>query len=192
MAEKGTRGRRPHLQPVITVAELLNRDALRPIVSDVDEHRLAVSVGTLLRREGRAPHALDRPVQARGQQRQPQPSDEDQPSRVRRTALAAGTLLAASSVFGAAVLTDASGISGFTGTADGQEPAGGPLAAGGLALPADSPFRNGDRTSIVDLAALSDPPAAGIEPGSEWAVPRIPTQATGDRGMGGTALGSVG
>lgn len=66
MAEMVTGGLRPHPHPALTVAELLDRFAGIPLESDVDEHRIAVSVGTLLRREGRAPHALDRPVQPRG------------------------------------------------------------------------------------------------------------------------------
>src|SRR5687768_1923812 len=83
---------------VITVADLLSRNAPAP-VREVDPDTGGISVGALLRREGRAPRPADRPRQARPQQEQ-DPAGADRRILVRRGAIAAGTLLAAGSVLG--------------------------------------------------------------------------------------------
>ncbi|OLT13580.1 hypothetical protein BJF78_21935 [Pseudonocardia sp. CNS-139] len=57
---------------VVTVADLLRRHAPAPVRSDeADDATQAISVGTLLRREGRSPHALDRPIQPGAHQQAP-------------------------------------------------------------------------------------------------------------------------
>jgi hypothetical protein len=60
-----------------------------------------VSVGTLLRREGRAAHSLDRPVVPRARD-----AADDDSRRSRRTAVTAGALLAVTAVLGTNVLGD--------------------------------------------------------------------------------------
>lgn len=113
-------------QRIVTVADLLRRSdvvpAPRPVPAVPAQRTPAedepgyISVGALLRREGRAPHAADRPVRPRGragEQAHPPTGAEPAARRggvvVRRASVAAGALLTAGSVFGAAVLTDASG-----------------------------------------------------------------------------------
>ncbi|OLS97666.1 hypothetical protein BJF90_42490 [Pseudonocardia sp. CNS-004] len=94
---------------MITVADLLSRNAPAPL-REGDPDTDGISVGALLRREGRAPRAADRPVQPRPRQQQaPSDDDDGRPDRrvlVRRGAIAAGTLLAAGSVVGATLFTD--------------------------------------------------------------------------------------
>src|SRR3954453_3435724 len=83
---------------VIPVADLLSRNAPVP-VRDVEPDTGGISVGALLRREGRAPPPADRPVQPRPHQRAPEIRPEqagtDRRVLVRRGAIAAGALLAA-------------------------------------------------------------------------------------------------
>src|SRR3981081_201848 len=61
----------PRMTPVsvVTVADLLSRNPpAAGQLAGADAPTPGISVGSLLRREGRAPHALDRPVQARAHQ----------------------------------------------------------------------------------------------------------------------------
>lgn len=156
---------------VVTVAELLSRYA--PVPVDPEPVTVPVSVGSLLRREGRAPHAADRPLQPRDRQ-------EDEPRRgvrvvVRRGAVAAGALLAAGAVFGAAVVDDASGRSdGTRGAQTGDPGQGGPEAAATAA---------GAVPTVVDQAAQSDQLDAGVDAPSSW----MSTAFGGDDTTGGTA-----
>lgn len=140
---------------VVTVAELLSRNqSAEPAESS------PISVGSLLRREGRGPHSLDRPLQPRGTQ-QPRDSAASGSKRIRRTVVAAGTFLAAGSVFGAAMVSDPSGYVGdlpggiFPGQPDG--PAGAGPGSG--------------TTAIVD-AAQSGP--GGLDPGTAWSNVAFP------------------
>ncbi|WP_433295565.1 hypothetical protein ACQPZQ_13545 [Pseudonocardia sp. CA-142604] len=94
------------------MAELVIRCSERehPALSPVEyEPETTISVAALLRREGRGPHAADRPLKPRGHSR-PAP-EHHSPSRrnARKAAAAAGALFAAGAVFsGAAVDTVAS------------------------------------------------------------------------------------
>lgn len=94
-----------------------------------------VSVGSLLRREGRAPHALDRPMQPRAvRQAEMAPAWPARPTAGRRRAAAvAGALLATGSVLGAALYNGAaSHSSDAQAAADGLFPGLG-LPTGGAA-----------------------------------------------------------
>lgn len=181
---------------VVSVADLLHRYAPDPLI-EAEPSTAPVSVGTLLRREGRAPHAVDRPVRARGGH----DPDDDAPRRgsgafVRRSAIAAGTLVAAGSVFGAAVMTDSS----VTDTADDSRSSGGGYAGEGrLDLP-----QGQDRAipTVVDNTAQTDPLDPGEAAPMAWtdvAFPRAASGATAPSGAsaapaasgtGGTAASS--
>src|SRR5918998_3727844 len=119
---------------VLTVADLLSRNAPVPARADADTG--GISVGALLRREGRAPHAVDRPLQPRPHQ---QAADEeggtDRRIHVRRGAVAAGALLAAGSMFGAAMLTDLVPTTNQASGGGGSDDGGGPYAGQGLLDP---------------------------------------------------------
>ena len=64
----------------------------------------AISVGSLLRREGRGPHGVDRPLQPRGHSRPPVEPPEPPRRNVRKAAAAAGALFAAGAMFATAVV----------------------------------------------------------------------------------------
>jgi hypothetical protein len=149
----------------ISVADLLSRNAPVPVKIEVDDPTAGVSVGTLLRREGRAPHALVRPIQARARQQTDEPADESTPQSVlvRRSAFAAGTLLAAGSVIGAAVLTDItpSGVDAQGGTGD-TYPGQGLLDQGGEVS------ANPPGAAVIGPAAVSQQLDAGIPAPTEW------------------------
>lgn len=148
---------------VVTVADLLTRYAPDPML-EADPPTVPVSVDSLLRREGRAPHTPDRPVAARARPAAV-PDDEDDERRrgpgalVRRGAIAAGTLLAAGSVFGATVVMDASS----TGAA--PQATGGYAGEGRLDLPANP---DGTVPTVVDTAAQADRLDAGDAPPMSW------------------------
>lgn len=172
---------------VVTVAELLTRYA--PDLSiEAEPPTVPVSVGSLLRREGRAPHAQDRPLSPRS--RSASASDDDHEPRrgsgalVRRSAIAAGALLAAGSVFGATVVMDASSSDGADGPQAGYAGEGRP----------DLPSTPGVPT-VVDTAAQTDRLDAGDAPPMSWldvAFPDDSGTATGGAatGGGGTPVGS--
>lgn len=142
----------------------------------------AISVGSLRRREGRAPHSVDRLVRPRAHHYQ-QAAEADAGSRilgvvVRRAAVAAGTLLAAGSVFGTAVLTEPSAGSDAPEALDGASPgpgvrAGEPAAAGVLPgpWPTASSLDDGVAAPMswlpvafpatLDAGTAADPPMAG-------------------------------
>jgi hypothetical protein len=175
---------------VVTVADLLSRNAAvttkLPVVAETAT--TGVSVGSLLRREGRAPHTPDRPVQPRGHQ-QIDPPKPDVPSAatadsaptakktaVKRGAVAAGAILAVGSVVGAAVLsevaptgTEAQGAT----TTDNSYPGQGRLSANqpeAPVLPA---------AGIVDSAAAGDVLDAGTAPPTSWTPVAFPSAVAG-------------
>ena len=137
VAEMATRWRRPTARPMVTVAELLARaaavprgSACTPVVSD---HTPGVSVDALLRREGRATPAKDRPAHPHA--RRSAIPDGGSPGRARRAAVAASTLLAAGSVVGVSLSSNSTGYAELGNTAQpvnappvGQSP---PAPAGG-------------------------------------------------------------
>ncbi|MHA6785283.1 hypothetical protein ACVGOW_30455 [Pseudonocardia saturnea] len=161
---------------VVTVADLLTRYAPDPLVA-AEPATAPVSVGSLLRREGRAPHAQDRPLAPRSRS-----ASDDEPRRgsgalVRRSVIAAGTLLAAGSVFGATVVMDSSS----TGAVGDRQASGGYAGEGRLDLPSTP---DGAVPTVVDTAAQTDRLDAGGAPPMSWLDVAFPT-AGGTPGSGG-------
>ncbi|MBW0116464.1 hypothetical protein [Pseudonocardia abyssalis] len=153
---------------VVSVADLLNRYAPDPLI-EAEPSTGPVSVGTLLRREGRAPHAVDRPVRAR--------DEDDEPRRgsgalVRRSAIAAGTLLAAGSVFGAAVMTE----SAVTDTADDSRSSGEYAGEGRLDL---LPGQGRAIPTVVDNTAQTNPLDPGEAAPMSWTGVAFPGAGSG-------------
>ena len=105
MAETATHWRHSTARPMVTVAELLGRVAAVPRGSActpaVCEHEPALSVDALLRREGRATQAQERPAHPHG--RLSATPDGGSPGRRLRAAAAVSTFLAAGSVVGVAL-----------------------------------------------------------------------------------------
>lgn len=159
----------------VTVADLLTRNVTVPVKVAAADPGPEVSVGSLLRREGRAPHAVDRPVQPRAHRNVDAGHDAEPGARralVRRSAIAAGALLAAGSAFGAAVLTDSSG----TSTQDrpgGPHPGQGLLDGGGDAVPGGLPV------ALIDPTAQTGWLDAGVGPPMSWSSVAFPGVATG-------------
>ncbi|WP_345426649.1 hypothetical protein, partial [Pseudonocardia xishanensis] len=128
-----------------------------------------VSVGALLRREGRAPHALDRPIQPR-----PAQLGRRSPAAARRAAVTAGALVATGSVLAAVMVTQASnGGSGAPGAAEGSFPGmrlpdGSAAAAAGALDPGLSA-----PTSWMNVAF----PEALLSPGTAAALGGAPAAA---------------
>lgn len=135
-----------------------------------------VSVGSLLRREGRAPHAVDRPMQPRAVRRSELVSAwPARPSSGRRRAAAvAGALVAAGSVLGAAIYNGAATHdSDAQAAADGMFP--GLSLPSGADLPATLPV-----TYLPTTVALAGPlPATSVlQAGStDWMRVAFPTGA---------------
>ena len=177
---------------VITVADLLSRNAPAP-VREVEPDTGGISVGALLRREGRAPHA-DRPLQLRPHQPQPRADAEDGPDRrvlVRRGAIAAGTLLAAGSVLGAALLTDVAPTANQNPAAGGTEDDG-PYAGQGLLDP-EAPVAAPQDSVVIDQAAARDPLDPGAPAPSDWVPVAFPGALAGENaGTGATDGGDPG
>ncbi|MDN5920859.1 MAG: hypothetical protein L0I76_38125 [Pseudonocardia sp.] len=126
-----------------------------------------VSVGSLLRREGRAPHAQDRPMQPRAaRQAEIPPVWPARPASGRRRAAAiAGALVAAGSVLGAAMYNGAASHSSEAqAAADGLFP--------GLGLPTGPAAPSTLPASYLPATvALSSPLPAGsvAQPGAtDW------------------------
>ena len=193
---------------VITVADLLSRNAPVPVQQDVEPDTGGISVGALLRREGRAPHAADRPLQPRPHQQAPADDDEggtDRRALVRRGAIAAGTLLAAGSVFGAAMLTEVAPTANQAPGAGGAEEGDGPYAGQGLLDP-EGPVAAPPDSVVIGQAAASDPLDPGAPAPSDWVPVAFPSALAGgnagtdesaatdgnDTGSGGSSASSSG
>ena len=178
---------------VVTVADLLSRNAAvttkLPVVTETAT--TGVSVGSLLRREGRAPHTVDRPVQPRGHQ-QIDPPKADAPSvaaaaavadpastakktAVKRGAVAAGALLAVGSVVGAAVLSEVAptGTEAQGATTNNSYPGQGRLNASQPEAPVLS------ASGVVDSAAAGDVLDAGTAPPTSWTPVAFPSAVAG-------------
>ncbi|MDN5929675.1 MAG: hypothetical protein L0I24_01175, partial [Pseudonocardia sp.] len=175
---------------VVTVAELLTRYAPDPMI-EAEPSTVPVSVGSLLRREGRAPHAQARPLAPRSRSASASASasdDADEPRRgsgalVRRSVIAAGTLLAAGSVLGATVVMDSSS----TGAVDDQRASGGYAGEGRLDLPSTP---DGAVPTVVDTAAQTDRLDAGDAPSMSWLDVAFPNTSGTPGGGTGTPSGS--
>jgi hypothetical protein len=158
---------------VITVADLLSRCAPEPVI-DPEPATTPVTVGSLLRREGREPHAGDRPVQARSA-RQPDAYEDDAgtPARrgpaLRRSAIAAGILLAAGSVFGAITVMSTSSSSP---TADAPRPTGGYPGQGLLDPRQQVP--DGAIPTVVDNTTQSESLDPGTGAPTSWMSIAVP------------------
>jgi hypothetical protein len=162
---------------VITVADLLSRNAHVP-VREAEPDTSGISVGALLRREGRIPHAADRPLQPRPRrQATDDKSGAGRRALVRRGAIAAGTLLAAGSVVGAAILTDVAPTANQGADADGAEDDS-PYPGQGLLDPED-PAGTQPGTVSIDQAAASDPLDPGAPASSDWVPVAFPGALAG-------------
>jgi hypothetical protein len=197
-----SRRRSPH---TVSVAELLCRYDTAPAVplprtpSDPAE---PVPVSALLRREGRARRALDRPLVPRGHSR-PVPAPVEAPLHgTRKASAAAGALFVVGAVFGAGVLEEAllrpnteaeaadrgagSGSAGIGTGADGERGAGSAvtLASATEAL-SNEPLSTADLLPVTgaDIGAAALLPAAGsavpgpVTPAAVGAGPALPGAA---------------
>jgi hypothetical protein len=165
---------------VLTVADLLSRNARVPVKDDEPETG-GISVGALLRREGRAPRAADRPLQPRPhQERADEEVGSGRRALVRRGGIAAGTLVAAGSVFGAALLTDvtpsANQAPGTGGAADN-----GAYPGQGLLDP-EAPVVTPPDSVVIDQAAATDPLDPGTPAPSDWVTVAFPGAQAGTDG----------
>jgi hypothetical protein len=189
VAEMATRWRRSTARSMVTVAELLDRAAAVPRGSActpaMSERRPAVSVDALLRREGRATQAQDRPAHPHG--RRSATPDGGSPGRTRRTAVAASTLLAAGSVIGVALSSNTTEYAELGNTAQpvdappvGQSP---PTPAGGQNL------APGEQTSVLGAAASTGALTAGSGPSADWTAVAFPptTGSSADDPSAGSA-----
>jgi hypothetical protein len=182
---------------VITVADLLSRNAPAPVREvEVEPDTGGISVGALLRREGRAPHtphSADRPLQLRPQQPAATGGDggTDRRVLVRRGAIAAGTLLAAGSVLGAAMLTEVGPTASQTPATGGPEDDG-PYAGQGLLDP-EGPAATPPDSVVIDQAAARDPLDPGAPAPSDWVPVAFPGALAGENsGTGATDGGDPG
>jgi hypothetical protein len=175
---------------VVTVADLLSRNAAvttkLPVVTETAT--TGVSVGSLLRREGRAPHTVDRPVQPRAHQQIDPPkadvlsddaADDEAPAAkktaVKRGAVAAGALLAVGSVIGAAALTEVAptGTEAQGATINNSYPGQGRLNASQPAAPVLP------AAGVVDSGAAGGTLDAGTAPPTSWVPVAFPSAVAG-------------
>ncbi|GEL16213.1 hypothetical protein [Pseudonocardia asaccharolytica] len=160
------------LPGVVTVAELLSRNIpVQRATTDTDGDTPAefVSVGSLLRREGRAPHAADRPLLPRANRYSGEGDDTQTTGRstaARRATIAAGTLVAVGSVLGAAVFTEAASNSSAA-----QDGLGGSYPGHGLR---DGGAPNAMATDGGDAGAGGLD--AGIPAPTSWMTVAFPTR----------------
>jgi hypothetical protein len=177
VAEMATRWRRPTARPMVTVAELLARAAAVPRGSActrvVSDHTPGVSVDALLRREGRATPAKDRPAHPHA--RRSAIPDGGSPGRTRRAAVAASTLLAAGSVVGVSLSSNSTGYAELGNTAQpvnappvGQSP---PAPAGGQNIVP------GEQAPVLGATASTGALAAGSGPSADWTAVAFPPTA---------------
>ncbi|WP_345612679.1 hypothetical protein [Pseudonocardia adelaidensis] len=176
---------------MITVADLLSRNAPAPFREadpDIEPDTEGISVGALLRREGRAPRAADRPLQPRPRQQAARDDEggSDRSVLVRRGAIAAGTLLAAGSVLGAALLTDVTPTANQTPAPGGAEDDA-PYPGQGLLDP-EGPVAAPPDSVMIDQAAARDPLDPGTPAPSDW----VPVAFPGALAGGGTGTEDTG
>lgn len=157
----------------VTVADLLSRyaPAAPPAARvDLEPPTVPVSVDSLLRREGRIPHAVAPAVGYDVDDVEDAP--EARTGRggilIRRSAIAAGALLAVGALFGAAVVDDVSARSDGTRT-QGDLP--------GQTRLDGTPVTAGTLPTLVGPAAQSDALDAGVDGSSSWMTTAFPSDA---------------
>jgi hypothetical protein len=169
-----SRGPRP-ATAVVTVADLLSRNAPGPVEAEGSRSSTPMSVASLLRREGRAPHAVDPPVKPRAARTAEGASVARTPPvtgvTMNRKAIVAGTLLAAGSVFGAALLTD-------TSTVGDRAPSTGPYAGQGI-LDGTVAEQSGAPTVTISQAAAAGGLGAGVGAPTSWHAVAFPSELGG-------------
>ncbi|MGH3585175.1 MAG: hypothetical protein ACRDQ0_02535, partial [Pseudonocardia sp.] len=140
----------------------MSRNAPVPVAYEDDTEEPAtggISVGSLLRREGRAPHSVDRPVRPRPHQ---QPADDeggiDKRALLRRGSIAAGAILAAGSVVGATLLDVTPTVNEVPATNGAEDE--GPYPGQGLLDP-DAPAVTPPNSVVIDQAAVDGALDAG-------------------------------
>ncbi|RTL70659.1 MAG: hypothetical protein EKK42_00770 [Pseudonocardiaceae bacterium] len=158
-----------------------------PVQRDADAQPDYVSVGALMRREGRAPHSFDRPLKPRASRLERGADDpvEERASGRRRMTAAAAAMLTIGGVLGAAVFTDAaSNSSAAQDQLDGSFPGRGGAGDGsGAALP--SPGNA--------LAAGTAAPTSWMNVAFPSALPQAASAGRGGAGgAGGVFSGSGG
>lgn len=174
-----SRHRSPH---AVSVAELLCRYETAPAIprprtaSDPTASNRAepVPVSTLLRREGRARRALDRPLVPRGHSR-PAPAPAGPPLHgARKATVAAGALFVVGAVFGAGVLEEAL-LRPDTGAEAADGLAGG--GSTGIGARADGERGAGPGVTLASTAALlpavDQPPVTGADIGAAALLPGL-------------------
>lgn len=158
------RHRSPH---AVSVAELLCRYDTAPVIPrprDASDPVEPVPVSALLRREGRARRALDRPLVPRGHSRPAPPPAQPPLHGTRKAAAAAGALCVVGAVFGAGVLEES-----LLRPDAGSGPGGGGGSAG-IGTRADGP--RDDRTGLAlatttaRLPGADRPPVSGADIGA--------------------------
>jgi hypothetical protein len=176
VAETATHWRHSTARPMVTVAELLGRVAAVPRGSActpaVCEHEPGMSVDALLRREGRAIPAQERPAHPHG--RLSATPDGSSPGRRLRAAAAVSTFLAAGSVVGVALSNNTAEYE-LGNTAQpvdtppvGQSP---PASTGGPHLVP------GQQASVLGAAASTGGLSAGSGPSTDWTSVAFPPTA---------------
>lgn len=172
MAQFASHGGPRSSASILTVADILSRNAPVPVKILGSQTTPPLSVGSLLRREGRAPDGVERSRAARtgvtdGATTVVASATAEAAPRlvVRRGALAAGALLAAGSVFGLTVLNDTAAVSDPT-------PSSGPYAGQGiLDNTATTPAAPG---VVITPTAATSGLDAGMSAPSAWAPVAFP------------------
>ena len=175
------RSRRGPVHPV-SVAELVSLHSGPPGARvRVTETGPPLSVGTLLRREGRAPHAFDRPTVLRGHSRPPQEPPTPPARGARKASAATGALLMVGAVLGTAVVNESVVVSPDTPGTDG-----GPAAGAGVADPAAGSAHSAPAVAVAFIGPLSSqvPVESGV-----FDLPVASGASIGRGALGGPSAG---
>ncbi|GAA3074795.1 hypothetical protein GCM10010464_43600 [Pseudonocardia yunnanensis] len=149
-----------------------------------------ISVAALLRREGRGPHAADRPLKPRGHSR-PAPEHHNQSRRnARKAAAAAGALFAAGAVFSSAAVDTVASPRGDFDFATGP---GGLTASDSTVAPAEAAAPARPNRTVALTAAVQNvgpvPPGASGDGSISGAGPGLAVDFLGKR-AGQTSAGT--
>ncbi|MFC4944450.1 hypothetical protein [Pseudonocardia sp. GCM10023141] len=166
------------LSTAVSVAELIVRCGGVPVVAGLPGDCVGppVSVGSLLRREGRGPHSVDRPLLPRGYDRPPAAPPR---RNARKAAAAAGAMFAVGAVLGPSVLHDASLPRADAGPSQS-------LAS----LPGAAVVGNGATVRSIAASGADVLPAGGMALAA--AVKDMPLTAGGSAAGGSAAGGRAG
>jgi hypothetical protein len=165
-----------HVSPhAVSVAELLCRYDTGPVIPrprPTSEPAEPVPVSTLLRREGRARRALDRPLVPRGHSR-PDPAPTEPPLHgTRKATAAAGALFVVGAVFGAGALEE-SLLRPDAGPGDGAEGSGSTAIGPGVDAERDA----GPGVTLASTAGLlpgaDRAPVTGADIGAAALLPGL-------------------